>query len=85
MTTMPKAEPVDVPASAAWDTDLVAVYRVDYGRRPIGGVATGTRYSAMQKEPSPRRGGATWHSGFWTATIGGAGSMNARTGARTTA
>jgi len=32
MTTMPKAEPVDVPASAAWDTDLVAVYRVDYGR-----------------------------------------------------
>jgi RNA polymerase sigma factor (sigma-70 family) len=32
MTTMPKAESVALPASAAWDTDLVDVYRVDYGR-----------------------------------------------------
>ena len=32
MTTMPKAESVDLSASAAWDTDLVDVYRVDYGR-----------------------------------------------------
>jgi RNA polymerase sigma factor (sigma-70 family) len=32
MNTMPKAQPVDLPAPAAWDTDLVEVYRVHYGR-----------------------------------------------------
>lgn len=31
MNTMPKAEPVDVPPRAAWDTDLVGVYRGRYG------------------------------------------------------
>jgi RNA polymerase sigma factor (sigma-70 family) len=32
MNTMPKAEPVDLPAPTAWDTDLVEVYRVGYGK-----------------------------------------------------
>jgi RNA polymerase sigma factor (sigma-70 family) len=32
MNTMPKAQPTDVPAPAAWDHDLVEVYRVHYGR-----------------------------------------------------
>jgi RNA polymerase sigma factor (sigma-70 family) len=32
MNTMPKAEPVDVPAPDAWDTDLVGVYRGRYGK-----------------------------------------------------
>ena len=32
MNTMPKAEPVDLPAPSAWDTDLVEVYRVGYGK-----------------------------------------------------
>jgi RNA polymerase sigma-70 factor (sigma-E family) len=32
MNTMPKAEPLDLLASTAWDADLVDVYRVHYGR-----------------------------------------------------
>jgi RNA polymerase sigma factor (sigma-70 family) len=32
MNTMPKAEPLDRPAPAAWDSDLVEVYRVGYGK-----------------------------------------------------
>jgi RNA polymerase sigma factor (sigma-70 family) len=32
MNTMPKAQPMDLPAPTAWDTDLVEVYRVHYGR-----------------------------------------------------
>jgi len=32
MNTMPKAEPVDVPAPTVWDSDLVEVYRVGYGK-----------------------------------------------------
>ena len=32
MNTMPKAEPVDLPAPTAWDRDLVEVYRVGYGK-----------------------------------------------------
>src|SRR5215471_313211 len=32
MNTLPKAEPLDRRASATWDTDLVEVYRVQYGR-----------------------------------------------------
>ena len=32
MNTMPKAQPMDLPAPAAWDTDLVEVYRLHYGR-----------------------------------------------------
>lgn len=32
MNTMPKAEPVDVPAPDDWDTDLVGVYRGRYGK-----------------------------------------------------
>ncbi|HKY67229.1 MAG TPA: hypothetical protein VJM49_12695, partial [Acidimicrobiales bacterium] len=29
---MPKAEPVDLPAPPVWDSDLVEVYRVGYGK-----------------------------------------------------
>jgi RNA polymerase sigma factor (sigma-70 family) len=32
MTTMPKAEPLDLLASTSWDTDLVELYRLEYGR-----------------------------------------------------
>jgi RNA polymerase sigma factor (sigma-70 family) len=32
MNTMPKAQPIDLPAPAPWDADLVEVYRVDYRR-----------------------------------------------------
>ena len=32
MNTMPKAEPVDLPAPPVWDSDLVEVYRVGYGK-----------------------------------------------------
>lgn len=32
MNTMPKAEPVDLPAPTVWDADLVEVYRVGYGK-----------------------------------------------------
>ena len=32
MNTMPKAEPLDRPAPIAWDSDLVEVYRVGYGK-----------------------------------------------------
>lgn len=31
MNTMPKAQPVDAPARAAWDADLLDVYRGCYG------------------------------------------------------
>jgi RNA polymerase sigma factor (sigma-70 family) len=32
MNTMPKAEPLDLPAPTAWDSDLVEAYRVGYGK-----------------------------------------------------
>lgn len=32
MNTMPKAEAVDLPAPPVWDSDLVEVYRVGYGK-----------------------------------------------------
>jgi RNA polymerase sigma factor (sigma-70 family) len=32
MNTMPKAEPLDLPAPTTWDDDLVEVYRVGYGK-----------------------------------------------------
>ena len=32
MNTMPKAEHVDIPAPPVWDSDLVEVYRVGYGK-----------------------------------------------------